>query len=287
MLDGYVVKKVLNNNVIIATDSSKEEVVVIGKGIGFGRKTADFIAHENVEKIFILKNEQEKEQYKMLMGHVSEKLVEFMNEVISFIQESVDKPLNERIHIALTDHIAFAIKRIKTGMAISNPFLVETEALYPEEYKVATRVVNMIRQRLNIDLPEGEIGFIALHIYSAMADESFTEVNRHSRFIAEIVDLIEGELNITLKRDSVHYLRFVRHLLFTIQRMKTGEVVEEPIRIGELLKQEYPECYSLAWKIMKLLQNRLRMDVPNAEAVYLTMHLQRFVTGRQEKSEGK
>jgi transcriptional antiterminator len=282
MSDGYVVKKALNNNVIIATDSSKEEVVVIGKGIGFGRKVNDFIARESVEKIFILKNEQEKEQYKMLMGHVSEKLVEFMNEVISYIQESVDRPLNERIHIALTDHIAFAIKRIKTGMAISNPFLVETKSLYPEEYKIATVVVNMIREKLNLHLPEGEIGFIALHIYSAVADQTFTEVNMHSRFISEIVEVIEEELGMQLKRDSIHYLRFVRHLLFTIQRLKTGEMVEEPTKLADLLKEEYPASYALAWKVMKILQNRLQMEVPEAEAVYLTMHLQRFVTSRQE-----
>jgi transcriptional antiterminator len=281
MKDGYVVKKILNNNVIIATDASKEEVVVIGKGIGFGRKASDFITRESVEKTFILKNEQEKEQYKMLMGHVSEKLVELMNEIISYIQDSVDKPLNERIHIALTDHIAFAIKRIKTGMAISNPFLVETQSLYPDEYKIATHVVHMIRERLNLHLPEGEIGFITLHIYSAIADQTFTEVNKHSRFIAEVVEIIEQDLEMELKRDSIHYLRFVRHLLFTIQRLKTGEMVEEPMKLGDLLKEEYPASYALAWKVMKILQNRLQMDVPEAEAVYLTMHLQRFVTSRQ------
>lgn len=32
------IKKVLNNNVIIASHPEHEEVVVIGKGIGFGKK---------------------------------------------------------------------------------------------------------------------------------------------------------------------------------------------------------------------------------------------------------
>ena len=34
-------------------------------------------------------------------------------------------PLNENIHIALTDHLAFAINRMKQGLMIRNPFLLK------------------------------------------------------------------------------------------------------------------------------------------------------------------
>ena len=34
----YLIKKALNNNVLIATDVSGNEVVLIGRGIGFGKK---------------------------------------------------------------------------------------------------------------------------------------------------------------------------------------------------------------------------------------------------------
>ncbi len=35
----YLITKTLNNNVILAIDNkSKEEVVLVGKGIGFGKK---------------------------------------------------------------------------------------------------------------------------------------------------------------------------------------------------------------------------------------------------------
>ena len=56
----------------------------------------------------------------------------------------------------------------------------------------------------------------------------------------------------------------------------TGEIVEEPVKIASLLKEEYPLCYNLSWKLVKMMQQTLKRPVYNAEAVYLTMHLQRI-----------
>ncbi|MFX3625599.1 MAG: glucose PTS transporter transcription antiterminator GlcT [Ectobacillus sp.] len=274
------IKKILNNNVIIATHPEHEEVVVIGKGIGFGRKAAEILPAELIEKMFVLTNEREREQYKMLVPHVSERLIGIMNDVMLYIQKSIDAPLNEHIHIALTDHIAFAIKRLKQGFAIDNPFLMETKALYPEEYKVAAEVVELINNRLNIHLPEGEIGFIALHIYSSITNSEVSSINQNSRLIAHLVSLIEENLDLELDRESIHYLRLVRHLHYAIERVKKGEKVEEPKRFAEILKEEYPVSYSLAWKLVKVMQKQLQMNVYEAETVYLTMHLQRLVQSK-------
>ncbi|UOY93845.1 transcription antiterminator [Ectobacillus sp. JY-23] len=274
------IKKVLNNNVIIASHNQHNEVVVIGKGIGFGRKTDDILDGERAEKIFVLKNEREREQYKMLVPHVSERLIEIMNDVLLYIQQRVETPLNEHIHVALTDHIAFAIRRLKQGFAMDNPFLMETKALYPQEYKIATDVVALINERLQIELPEGEIGFVALHIYSAITNSEVSSVNQNSRLIAHLVTLIEEQLDLLIDRESIHYLRLVRHLHYAIERVKKGEKVEEPKRFAEILKDEYPVCYNLAWKLVKVMQNQLQQPVYEAEIVYLTMHLQRLVQSK-------
>ncbi len=43
-------KKSLNNNVLIVEHQSYGEVVLIGKGIGFGKKPGDVIEEDNIEK---------------------------------------------------------------------------------------------------------------------------------------------------------------------------------------------------------------------------------------------
>ncbi|WP_369902804.1 glucose PTS transporter transcription antiterminator GlcT [Bacillus manliponensis] len=271
------IKKVLNNNVIIADHPEHDEVVVIGKGIGFGKKVKDLLEVEQIEKMFVLKDKREREQYKLLVPHVSEKLIELMNDLMFYIQECIDAPLNEHIHIALTDHIAFAIKRLKQGFTVDNPFLVETKVLYPKEYKIAEEVVEQINSRLNISLPEGEVGFIALHIYSSTTNSEISSIHQNSRLITKLISLIEMNLQIVLDKESIHYLRLVRHLQYAIERVKKGEKVEESQSFADLLKAEYPLCYNLAWKLVKVMQHELQLPVYDAESIYLTMHLQRLV----------
>ncbi|ABS22983.1 glucose PTS transporter transcription antiterminator GlcT [Bacillus cytotoxicus] len=271
------IKKVLNNNVIIANHPEHKEVVVIGKGIGFGKKAKDVLEQQQIEKMFILKNEHDREQYKLLVPHVSEQFIALMNDIMLFIQEKAQAPLNEHIHIALTDHISFALKRLKQGLTIDNPFLVETKMLYPKEYEIAAGVVQMLNSRLQITLPEGEIGFIALHIYSSLTNSELASVNQNSRLIVQLVTLIETNLHLTLDPESIHYLRLIRHLQYAIERVKKGEKVEEAQGFADLLKAEYPVYYNLAWKLVKVMQKELQLPVYEAESIYLTMHLQRLV----------
>ncbi|MGD6969444.1 glucose PTS transporter transcription antiterminator GlcT [Rossellomorea vietnamensis] len=270
------VKKVLNNNVLIAKHENYEEVVLIGKGIGFTAKKGDLIENEIVEKMFVLKGQKEQEQYKLLLPYLEEDMLDTIISAIELIRNRTNSFLNEHIHVALTDHILFAMNRLMKGMAIRNPFLMETKALYPFEYEVAKDVVTLLNEETNVELPEGEIGFIALHIHSAMMNKDLSQVNRHSQLIGTLTSMIEETLQVGIDKESVPYMRLVRHLRYTIERVLRQERVQEPEKIALLLKEEYPVCYNLSWKLIKIMQQTLKKPVDDAEAVYLTMHLQRI-----------
>ncbi|PLR83439.1 transcriptional antiterminator [Bacillus canaveralius] len=270
------VSKALNNNVIIAVHPEYGEVVLIGKGIGFNRKKDDQIEENTAEKLFVLKNEKEQENYLKLLPLLEDHLLEAIITATLHIKENTSEPLNEHIHVALTDHLLFAVSRLSKGMEINNPFLIETKALYPFEYKLAKEVVTLIGKKTGIHLPEGEVGFIALHIHSALTNKNLSDVNQHSQLVTKLLDMIEEQLDIKIDKESVDYMRLVRHLRFAIERVMTGEKVDEPEKISSLLKEEYPLCYNLAWKLIKVMQQVMKKQVYDAEAVYLTMHLQRL-----------
>ncbi|MEW9109789.1 glucose PTS transporter transcription antiterminator GlcT [Cytobacillus gottheilii] len=275
-MNNYRIKKALNNNVIIGTHDDFGEVVIIGKGVGFNRNKDDIISDEAIEKLFILKNEKEKENYIKLLPFVEDELHQAIISSIDYIKKRTKNSLNEHIHVALTDHLMFAVSRLANGMEMKNPFLIETKTLYPFEYDIAREVVAIIERKTDIHLPEGEIGFVALHIHSAMLNKDLSEVNQHSQLVSHIVNMIEDQLDIEIDKDSIDYMRLVRHIRFTIERVNTGEKVEEPIKISSLLKEEYPVCYNLSWKLIKIMQQQLKKPIFSAEAVYLTMHLQRL-----------
>ena len=62
------VDKVINNNIISARDSQGEELIAMGKGIGFGQKPGGEVSEESVEKIFRLDNMDNKEHFKELLA---------------------------------------------------------------------------------------------------------------------------------------------------------------------------------------------------------------------------
>ncbi|MDG5473898.1 PRD domain-containing protein [Jeotgalibacillus sp. ET6] len=272
----FKIKKILNNNVLIAQSAQEAEVVLIGKGIGFKRQVDALIKQSEVEKLFVLRDQSEQEQFKKLLPYIKEDLLKVIISSIELIRERTEGFLNEHIHVALTDHLVFAVNRLMRGMAISNPFLLETKALYPYEYEIAKEVVKLFNERAHIYLPEGEVGFIALHIHSAMVNRDIHEINTHSQMIGKLIQIIEQQFEVKIDRESIDYMRLVRHIRYTIERVLRGEKVEEPEKIASLLKSEYPICYNLSWKLIKIMQQTLKQPVYDAEAVYLTMHLQRI-----------
>ncbi|ALC92512.1 transcriptional antiterminator [Bacillus sp. FJAT-18017] len=270
------INKILNNNVLIADHPDYGEVVLIGKGIGFNRKPKEVLDPGIAEKVFVLKSEKEQKSYIQLLPFLEEGLQRHIISAIELIKEKVPGTLNEHIHVALTDHLMFTVSRVTNGMEIRNPFLIETKALYPTEYSIAKSVMQVFEERAGIHLPEGEAGFIALHIHSALTNKELSDVNKHSQLVTNLVQMIEEQLDITIDKESVDYMRLVRHLRFAIERVKNGEKVEEPETISQLLKELYPICYNLSWKLIKVMQQTLKQPVFDAEAVYLTMHLQRL-----------
>ncbi|NRD77670.1 transcription antiterminator [Bacillus sp. BRMEA1] len=272
----FLIEKVLNNNVLIAEHPSYQEVVLIGKGIGFNRKQGEYIDTEKVEKLFVLKNEREQQNYIQLLPFINSEYHEAIISAIEHIKKRINNELNEHIHVALTDHLMFALTRVSQGVDFNNPLLVETRALYRFEYEIATEVVALLKEKTGIALPEGEIGFIALHVHSGITNRTLSEVNQHSQLVSDLVEMVEDQFEIEIDKESIDYKRLVRHLRYAIERVTNGETVSEPEKITSLLKEEYPLCYNLSWKLIKVMQQTLKMKVFDAEAVYLTLHLQRL-----------
>lgn len=275
-MDMIEVKKALNNNVMIAEHPNFGEVILIGKGIGFNRKKGDVIEEGQAEKMFVLKDEKEQANYIKLLPFVENELHEAIISSIELIKRRTASTLNEHIHVALTDHLMFAASRMATGLEFKNPFLVETKTLYPTEFEIAREVVQLLKDKSGIELPVGETGFIALHIHSAVMNRNLTDVNIHSQLVTKLVQMIEDNLHIEIDKEGIDYTRLVRHLRFAIERVNSGEKIEESEKFAALLKEEYPVCYNLSWKLIKVMQQTLKKQVYDAEAVYLTMHLQRL-----------
>lgn len=282
-MSSYVIEKALNNNVIICKDETQQhEVVLIGKGIGFNKKKGMRLSDKAmIDKVYKLEHKSEQEHYKALVEMADDDVLQSIIEAIDIITKADRSVDDNDLVVALTDHILFAYKRIKQQQFIKNPFLIETKQLYPESYQIAVQVIEHLNGLLDIDFPDDEIGFIALHIASSKDDLTLSEVRLTNEIINKSVQIMEHDLGYTIDTSSIIYQRFIRHIQFLIRRLQKGETIQVNEDFGNMLKAHYPVCYNIAVKIIKMMQQHLEVPVYEAEFSYLTLHIYHFANKNQ------
>ena len=105
-----VIQKVINNNVISAYDENQQEVVIMGKGIGFKAHTGDAIDESRVEKVFRIENEKLSRQFQEILENIPLEHMQLTSDIITYAKKNLNVQLNQSIYITLTDHINFAIQ---------------------------------------------------------------------------------------------------------------------------------------------------------------------------------
>jgi len=275
----FYIEKVFNNNVVLARDETGgEEAVLVGKGLGFNVKWGNIISSERAEKIFFF---MEKNKFKEL-SKFNEGIVGITEEIITMVSKELKDPLNEHIHVALADHIGFTLGRLKAGFEINNPFLEEIKALYTKEYELACNAVTLIQEKMEVDIPEGETGFIAMHIHSARINSDISKTVKSTFMINKMVDIIEKELQIKLDRHDSHYTRLVIHLRFALNRIENGVPIKNPLLSS--IKRKFNRSYEVSKSIGEYIGDRIGVIPPEDELGHLAIHIQRILDSITEKT---
>lgn len=195
------INKVLNNNAIVVTDRDGEKIIM-GCGIAFQKKKNDPVDQSRIEKIFVMKDPSEYQQFEEILSKLPEEHIQVSEDIISYGERELGIKINEHIHIALTNHLSFALKRLAKGIVIKNTLLSEIKVLYAKEFQIGLYAKALIKERLAIDIPEDEVGYIAMQIYIAKINAGeMTKKPDITEMIGDIVDIIEERLKFRLAKD--------------------------------------------------------------------------------------
>ncbi|GIN68784.1 PRD domain-containing protein [Bacillus sonorensis] len=271
------IKKILNNNALVVKDHD-EEKIVLGSGIAFQKKKNDIVDRSKIEKIFVMKDSTEYRQFEKILKTLPEDHIQLAEEIISHAEKELGIKINERIHVAFSDHLSFAIERLSKGMVIKNPLLDEVKVLYTKEFQIGRWAKALIKERLHIDIPEDEVANIALHIHTAKTNAGdMTKTLDLTTMIRDIIAIIENRLNITIKDETISYERLVTHLRFAIQHIEAGETFYElDADMIELIKKKFRQAFLCAREIGEFVKKEYGFDFPEKELCYISMHIQRF-----------
>ena len=63
--------------------------------------------------------------------------------------------------------------------------------MFYKEYKVASCIRELLKERLQIEIDEHEIGYLALHVHSAIVEENVSQAMEVARAVRESISLVE------------------------------------------------------------------------------------------------
>lgn len=270
-----IIKKIFNNNAILARDSDKHEFVVMGCGIAFKKNVGEKVDENLIEKTFILKQKDASEKFKLLLEDIPTEHVSLCYDIIEYAKNILGVELNDYIYVTLTDHVSYALKLFDEGFNRPNPLIWEIKKFYPKEFSIGLKALELIEDELEKVLPEDEAGNIALHLINAQANNMNSDVKdiaNQTKKIQDILNIVKYTYNIPLDEKSLNYERFVTHLRFFFQRLnKKQEVKSEDDFLLKQVKVKYKKAYECMLKVQKYLE----IDLSDEEQLYLTIHIQR------------
>lgn len=277
-----VIDKIINNNVVSAYDDQGKEVVIMGRGIGFGKKPGKPVDESRIEKIYQIKSQSVAEQFKELLSNMPLEHIQISNDIISYAKKHLQLKLNQNIYVTLTDHINFAIERYSQGIKPENALLWEIKRFYTQEYELGKYAVDLIKDRLHIRFPADEAGFIALHFVNAEYGTDLSAALKFPNLLKDILKIVTEELEIELDEQSLHYERFVTHVKFLLQRVYKKELLmDEERELEELLSNKYKREYACSKKVAAYIEKATETRISGVEVMYLAIHIRR-VTMVQE-----
>ncbi len=275
MAERYYVKKTLNNNCMMV-DVDGREKLLIGKGIAFGKKSGDpGELTAQVEKIFVIEEKKNVAEFQQLLRRNDEEFIAFCEDLIWELSQQVNRSLNERIHVSLIDHISCTLYRLKVGEPIINPFLQEIRVLYAREFVLAEELCRKVELHYQVTIPQGEIGFVALHIHSAMYNGRIQDALKSNRICNRVVNLLEEEFGSPIDKNSFDCARFMVHLTYLMKRLSDHTPVEN--ELAEMIVEQYPKAFAISQKTARLLEKELKLtELPLEELAFLTTHIERL-----------
>lgn len=272
-----IIEGIINNNVVSSRDDDGKEVVVMGKGIGFGKKKGDTLNEADADKIFTIEDEEALRRFKDLLTGIPLEYLQVSNEIISFAKERLDTELHPNIYLTLTDHISFAIRRIEEGQVFPIPMENEIRRFYPLEYSIGTQAVSLIYERLGYKLPVDEAAALAIHFVNAEFNIKVRDTWIITKMMGDILNLLLAELE-GLSKECVEVDSFVTGIKLLSYRLVMAYPIKEKgdEKLLRFIKENYPKEWNMAVKVSDFVAMEYKRRFTEEEKLYFAIQLKRI-----------
>lgn len=272
--------RVFNNNVVVARSSQGDDVVLTGRGLGFQAKPGQSVDESKVVRTFAPVDGRDVDHLGQLVAAVPPEHVKLAVVALEAAGLSEVADSSPSLLVTLSDHLSFAIKRVREDIRLDYPLESEVGHLFPQELAQARKVLASVNQVSEVQLPDGEAVAIAMHLVNVgftTGDLSYTY--KLTGILQQLLDVVGETYGRKLESTSISVARFITHLRYLFVRIQSGKQLEgEPSAVGKAIRESQPEAYRCAELVATLLDLRLDTTVTPDETAYLALHIARVVT---------
>ncbi|MEV7416056.1 PRD domain-containing protein [Streptomyces sp. NPDC089919] len=272
--------RVLNNNVVLARDDKGQEVILTGRGIGFGSRQGKPVDPALIVRVFVPADGRDPDHLSEVLALIDEEVLRAV--VIALDEAGIEGRESTRptLAIAVADHISGALDRARRGTVVEYPLRAEVQTLYAAEYAQAQRLLAAVNTRLDPQLDESEAIALALHLVNAgfaSGDLSFTYTM--TGVIQQMLAVVRERYGLSVPQESMSAARFITHVRYLFVRIQQHrQLTGHESTIGEGIRRHYPQATATAQQLATVVELRLGERLSEDEVSYLALHIARMTT---------
>jgi beta-glucoside operon transcriptional antiterminator len=270
------VKKSLNNSLLLV-EQDQRELILFGKGIGFGARPGTLVDRESIEQVFIPLEEFKTQHFLSLTDTVPAAFFDLTHDIIALAQKQYVEKLSSVLFFTLAEHLFYAVERCRAGNPLANKLSWEVKRYYPREYQIGVQGRDLASQRFQVALDDDEAVHIAFHLINASGDPDSGDAHQQVQLVNRIAEIVRYKLNKNIDISSVNYHRFITHLRYFAERVIAQKI---PAQQGDDFYHEmlkfHPLAMSVACTVRDYIQDKYQYRLPNDELTWIGIHISRL-----------
>jgi beta-glucoside operon transcriptional antiterminator len=267
-----------NNNIILANDRG-QEVIVLGKGIGFQANPGAPVDARLIEKVFVPQDTVHMSRFADTLSDLAYEYMLLATKVVDCGKAILQTKLNPSVVVALADHFSITFKRFKEHIDMPTPLKWDIQHLYPREFEAGLQGLEIIRRERRLVFPESEAVNIALHFINAESDTADMSITFKTLTITSgIMGIIKAYFHITFDEEALDVMPFVIHLRNLVLRYMVHPNQDQSGDDGlyALITKRYPEASACCNRVCAYLRDTQGWEPLYNDRLFLTLHIKRI-----------
>lgn len=188
-----------------------------------------------------------------------------------------DFQINSAAYQNLLVHIAVAVERIRANCYVPMEADHLEKLRATDEYALAGKIAHAVQEELAVELPEEEVGYIAIHLASkqtlytpgADSDPNLVISDEVWDVVTRMLEMVWNAFHFDFRSDLELRMNLARHIVPLSVRLRYRMNINNPLLND--IKQRFPVAYSMALEASCILAEEYGGALSDDEVGYIAL----------------